>query len=110
MSEDGWNFSSLTDSARVFEDKITLQNETMYKHQLRWSRKGKQLSWELNYTVLSFVMNGQHYSDYEGIVGMMGLPVMAQSRWNKIITIIGTHVHALATRSCQQVQLLEVIS
>ena len=49
-------------------------------------------------------MNGQYYSDYDGIVGMTGLPVMAQSRWNKIITVIGTHVHTLATRLCQQVQ------
>ena len=76
--------------------KIALQNKTMYKPQLRWSRKGKQPSWELNYMVLSFLMNGQYY---ENIVGMMRLPVMAQSRWNKIITVIGTHVHvhSLAT-------------
>lgn len=104
MSEDGWNFRSIASSARVFEDKIILQNETMYQPQLRWSRKGKQPSWELNYTVVSFLMNGQYYSDYESIIGMMGLPIMAQSRWNKMISVIGKQVHSLAIRSCQQVQ------
>lgn len=76
----------------------------MYQPQLRWSRKGKQPSWELNYTVVSFLMNGQYYSDYESIIGMMGLPIMAQSRWNKMISVIGKQVHSLAIRSCQQVQ------
>ena len=104
LNEDGWNFSSVQGSAIVFDDKFKIQNETTYNPQLRWSRKGKQPSYELNYMVLSFLMNGQYYSDYEGIVSMLGLPVMAQSRWNKIISLLGTHVHSLAIRSCQQVQ------
>ena len=49
-------------------------------------------------------MNGQYYADYASIVGMMGLQVMSQSRWNTVISILGTHVHSLATRSCQQVR------
>ena len=35
---------------------------------------------------------------------MLELSVMAQSRWNKIISVLGTHVHSLAIGSCQQVQ------
>lgn len=104
MSEDGWDFSSLEGQARVFDDKLHLHNMTLYRPQLKWSSKGKQPCWELNYTVLSFLMNGQYYNDYEGVVGMLGLPVMAQSRWNKIVSILGTHVHTLATQSCQQVR------
>ena len=29
---------------------------------------------------------------------------MAQSRWNKIVSVLGTRVHSLAIQSCQQVQ------
>ena len=104
LNEDGWNFSSIQGSAVVFDDRFTIKNEATHKPQLRWSRKGKQPSYELNYMVLSFFMNGQYYSDYEGIVSMLGLPVMAQSGWNKIISLLGTYVHLLAMQSCQQVQ------
>ena len=104
INDDGWDFAAIVDSAKTFEDKISLINATPYQPGLKWNSKGKQPSWTLNYTVLSFLMNGQYYADYASIIGMMGLQVMSQSRWNTIISILGTHVHSLATRSCQQVR------
>ena len=104
ISDDGWDFAAIVDSAKTFEDKISLLNATSYQPELRWSNKGKQPSWTLNYTVLSFLLNGQNYVEYSSIIGMMGLQVMSQSRGNTIISIIGPHVDSLATKSCQQVR------
>ena len=78
--------------------QINLINATSHQLELRWSNKGKQPSWTLNYTVFSFLLNGQNYVEYSG------LQVMSQSRWNTIISIIGPHVDSLATKSCQQVR------
>ena len=102
ISDDGWDFAAIADFAKTFEDEINLINATSHQPELRWSNKGKQPSWTLNYTVLSFLLNGQNYVEYSSIIGMMGLQVMSQSRWNTIISIIRPHVDSLATKSCQQ--------
>lgn len=104
ITNDGWDFAAIVGSAKTFKDSISLLNSTSYQPELRWSNKGKQPSWTLNYTVLSFLLNGQNYVEYSSIIGMMGLEVMSQSRWNTIISIIGPHVDSLATKSCQQVR------
>ena len=104
ISDDGWDFIAIVDSAKTFEDKISLLIVTSHQPELRWSNKGKQPSWTLNYTVLSFLLNGQNCVEYSSIIGMMGLQVMSQSRWNTVISIIGPHVDSLDTTSCQQVR------
>ena len=38
------------------------------------SSRGRQKSWLLNYTVISFLMNGQLFSEYHRISNMLGLP------------------------------------
>ena len=96
-------FSTVVHSGKIFEDKLSVRNDTNYQPELKWNKKGKQPSWSLNYNTLSFLVNGQYYSDYASIVGMMGLQVMSQSRWNTIISILGKHVESLVFRSCQQV-------
>ena len=103
INNDGWDFAAICDCVKTFEDKISSVNAITNQPGLQWNNKGKQPSWNLNYTVLSFLINGQYYADYASIVGMTGLQVMSQSRWNTVISILGTHVHSLATRSCQQV-------
>ena len=60
ISDDGWDFAAIVDSAKTFKDKISLLNVTSHQPELRWSNKGKQPSWTLNYTVLSFLLNGQN--------------------------------------------------
>ena len=62
ISDDGWDFAAIVDSAKTFEDKISLLNATSHQPELRWSNnKGKQPSWNLNYTVLCLLWNGQNY-------------------------------------------------
>ena len=51
---------------------------TSHQPELRWSNKGKQPSWTLNYTVLSFLLNGHNYVQYSNIIGMMGLQVVTK--------------------------------
>lgn len=79
ISDDGLDFAPIVDSAKTFEDKNSLLNATSHP-ELRWRNKGKQPSWTLNYTVLSFLLNGHNYVEYSSIIGMMGLQVMSQSR------------------------------
>ena len=62
ISNDRWDFPAIVDSAKIFEDRISLQNATSHEPELRWSNKGKHPSWILNYTVLSFLLNGQNYA------------------------------------------------
>ena len=60
-------------------------------------------SWTMNYTVLSFMMNGQLYSEYKRISNMVGLPC-SDSQWSRIIEWLEKHVTSLAERSCKQVR------
>ena len=64
ISDDRWEFAAIVDSAKTFVDEISLINATSHQTELRWSKKGKQPSWTLNYTILSFLLNGQNYVEY----------------------------------------------
>ena len=68
ISNDRWDLSAIVDSAKIFEGKIGLLNATSHQPELRWSNKGKQPSWTLNYTELSFLLNGQNYG-HDGATG-----------------------------------------
>ena len=59
ISDDGWDFAAIVDSAKTFEDEINLINAISHQPELRWTNKGKQLPWTLNYTVLSFLLNAR---------------------------------------------------
>ncbi|XP_065915443.1 uncharacterized protein [Dysidea avara] len=65
---------------------------------------GPAPSWDLNYPVLTFLMNGQYYAEYKGTLGMMGLPVMSERQWMKVVSWLGGHVEELANSSCAQVR------
>jgi len=49
-------------------------------------------------------MNGQYYANYNGVFGMMGLPVMSEKRWTTAVSWLGGHVEKLANITCSQVQ------
>ena len=53
---------------------------------------------------LSFLMNGQYSSEYIGNFSLMGLPVVSDTAWEKVVAWLGKHVEALAKPSCEQVQ------
>ena len=41
-------------------------------------------------------MNGQYYVEYQGVFGMMGIPVMSEPAWNRVISRLGKYVEELA--------------
>ena len=65
--------------------------------------KGKPKSWLLNYTTLSFLMNGQLYAEYHRISNMLGLPHCSEKHWSDIIGWLGEHITKIAKWSCLQV-------
>ena len=73
----GWDLNSVNSTASVFPDSIiritdhgkyTPVVQYIYSH-----ATGPVPSWELNYPVLSFLMNGHYYSNYHATLGLMGL-------------------------------------
>ena len=102
--------------AAGWDYRSTDHTSTIFPHELRIASNGESTpaiahlhvtghapSWQLNYPVLSFLMNGQYYSEYQGIFSLMGLPVMLDTAWQKVVVWLGRHVEALA-KSCDQVQ------
>ena len=64
---------------------------------------GRQKSWPLNYSALSFLMNGQLYAEYSRISSMLGLPHCSERHWIDIIGWLEEHVTKIAQWSCTQV-------
>ena len=68
------------------------------------SSQGRQKCWLLNYSVISFLMNGQLFSEYDRISNMLGLPHCSDKHWREIVGWLGKNVTSLAEWSCSQVQ------
>lgn len=49
-------------------------------------------SWKRHYSVLSFLLNGHLYADYEKLSGMLGLPSCSHTTWHLIVERLGAHV------------------
>ena len=64
---------------------------------------GRQKSWPLNYSALSFLMNGQLYAEYSQISSMLGLPHCSERHWIDIIGWLEEHVTKITQWSCTQV-------
>ena len=60
--------------------------------------------WEKNYTVLSFLMNGQLFAEYKRVANMLGLPSCSKTQWVRIVNWTELHVTQLAEWSCEQVR------
>lgn len=61
-------------------------------------------SWFMNYTVLSFLLNGHLYAEYAPLQGMLGLPSCSDKQWRRIVAELEVKVTELAEWSCQQVR------
>ena len=48
------------------------------------SSQGRQKCWLLNYSVISFLMNGQLVSEYDCISNMLGFPHCSDKHWHEI--------------------------
>ena len=60
--------------------------------------------WHLNYSVLSFLMNGQLHAEYRRISSMIGLPHCSERHWIDIIGWLEEHVTKIAQWSCAEVR------
>ena len=80
-----WDFSTLQDSATLTTDTPKIAH----------SGSGAGPSWDLNYPALVSLMNGQFYVEYHAIFGMMGIPVMSKTTWNKTIEWLGKHINEM---------------
>ena len=77
ISDDGCDFAAIVDSAKTlnFVDEISLINTTSHQPELRWSNKGKQPSWTLNYYCTVFSLEWPElcrifqYSRHDGATG-----------------------------------------
>ena len=105
LSSDGWDFTSLQDNhtATVFPDGLVL-TATAHTPMIFHSGVGPAPSWKLNYPALAYLMNGQYYSEYLGTLRLMGLPVMSEKSWDKLVAWLAKHVENLAMSSCRQVR------
>ena len=61
-------------------------------------------SWDRYYSVLSFLLNGHLFSEYEKLSGMLGLPSCSHTTWEKIVEDLELHVTRLAEWSCNNVR------
>ena len=101
----GWDYTLTNHTSNIFPVGIRIINNSEYTPAIEYCHlTGQAPSWELNYPVLSFLMNGQYYTEYQSIFNLMGLPVMSDTAWNKVVVWLGSHVEALAKSSCEQVQ------
>ena len=66
--------------------------------------QGRSKSWLLNYSVLSFLMNGQLFAEYRRIANMLGLPPCSDTHWQNITGWLSEHVTKLAEWCCEQVR------
>ena len=62
-------------------------------------------SWRQYYPVISFLISGQLYAEYDRLSGLLGLPACSNSQWNRIVKKLEVHVTELAEWTCGQVQL-----
>lgn len=59
-------------------------------------------SWDQHYAVLSFLMNGHLYSEYERLSGWLGLPPTSNTQWHRIVQKLEPAVTELAEWSGQR--------
>ena len=96
----GWDLNSVNSTASIFPDTIRISDYGKHTPVFQHSHAtGPAPSRELNYPAPSFLMNGQYYSDYHVTFSLMGLPVMSDTGWEKLVSWLGKHVEALAMTS-----------
>ena len=62
-------------------------------------RSSPTKSWAMNYSVLSFLMNGQLYAEYERISNMLGLPHCSHYHWRNIVKWTEEHVTSTTVKT-----------
>lgn len=67
-------------------------------------RSSPNKSWTKNYSILSFLMNGELFAEYERVSNMLGIPSVSKNLWLKLVEWTEEHVTELAECSCEQVR------
>ena len=70
LANTGLDFTSMNDTDTIFT--------TGHTPCIVNSGKGPSTSWELNYLAPTSLMNGQYYVEYQGVFGIMEMPVMSE--------------------------------
>ena len=102
LNNAGWDFN-LENIVNTLSGPVSLCSVSRTSGITTATGKGQHHSWMLNYPALCFLVNGKYYSDYSGIFGMMKIPYMSQSQWDKVVTWLGENVRELALVSCKPV-------
>ena len=63
-----------------------------------------QCLWHQYYPVLSFLISGHLYADYNRLSGLLGFPTCSNTQWSRIVHRLEEHVTDLAKWSCGQVR------
>ena len=102
----GWDFTATEYASLVLPATIRITHHGEHAPKIQSSHvTGPAPSWEINYpALLSFLLNGQYYSDYHATFNLMGPPVMFGTMWDKLVSWLSKHVAAFAKKSCEQVQ------
>ena len=66
--------------------------------------RGSTCDWNRHYSVLSFLLNGHLYAEYQRISGMLGLPSCSERTWTLLVEKLEVHVTECAEWSCKQVR------
>jgi len=105
LQEAGWDCASLSPTSTVFASDLRIVNKSEHVPAIKQIHSsGRTPSWALNYPALSMLLNGQYYTDYQRTFGLMGLPVMSHTAWEKLVAWVGKHVELIASSSCEQVR------
>ena len=66
--------------------------------------KFRPKSWLPNYVLLSFLLNGEYYKDYEHVLGTLGIGHLSKTQWQRVVKWVHPFVKQLANWSCSEVK------
>ena len=61
-------------------------------------------SWQPNYVLLCFLLNGEYCKDYEHILGALSLAHLSKTQWQRVVKWVHPFVEELALWSCSEVK------
>ena len=66
--------------------------------------KFRPKSWLPNYVLMSFLLNGEYYKDYEHVLGTLGIGHLSKTQWQRVVKWVHPFVKQLANWSCSEVK------
>ena len=66
--------------------------------------KFRPKAWLPNYLLLSLLLNGEYFKDYEHVLGTLGVSHLSKSQWIRVVKWVHLHVKDLAQWSCDEIK------